>query len=287
MKIKLFIGVGTACAVLGYAAWCIVSGIFTHKGINLSDARRYLIVAHRGGAGIAPENTLKAMESGIEAGADMLEIDIHQTLDNAIVVCHDATVDRTTDGHGKISEMTLVQIQALRIKNADGSLTDQHIPTLDEVLELVGNRAYLLVEVKHARGQYPGIESRMVEAFLRHDAIGRVVVQSFSDEVLAKTHAIAPELRLEKLLICRLWGVPALFDGNFTSFNYEKYPHIASFNFYVNAVTRHIIDDMHAHGKEVKIWTLDSPESAPDFPVDGIITDRPDLWKKESGNLPR
>ena len=195
----------------------------------------------------------------------MLELDSHQTADNALVVCHDASVDRTTDGHGTIADMTLEEIKALHIKDADGNVTDQRIPTLDEVLELVGDRARLLVEVKHKPGQYPGIEQRMVETFRRHGACGRVVVQSFSDEVLAVTHALAPELRLEKLLI--------------SAFDYDRYRHVSSFNFYANSVTRSIVDDIHAHGKEVKIWTLDSPESAPDLPVDGIITDRPDLWR--------
>lgn len=280
MKTKVIIGVGAACAaVLGYAAWCAVPGIFARRGMSTEAPRRYIVVAHRGGAGIAPENTLLAMERGIAAGADMLEIDIHQTADNALVVCHDASVDRTTDGHGTIADMTLEEIKALHIKDADGNVTDQRIPTLDEVLELVGDRARLLVEVKHARGQYPGIEQRMVEAFRHHGACGRVVVQSFSDEVLAVTHALAPELRLEKLLICRMRGLPLIFDGGFSAFDYDRYRHVSSFNFYANSVTRSIIDDMHAHGKEVKIWTLDSPASAPDLPVDGIITDRPDLWR--------
>ncbi len=97
--------------------------------------------------------------------------------------------------------------------------------------------------------------------------------ENFSDE------ALAPELRLEKLLICRMRGLPMIFDGGFSAFDYDRYRHVSSFNFYANSVTRSIIDDMHAHGKEVKIWTLDSPASAPDLPVDGIITDRPDLWR--------
>ena len=272
-------GAGTACIALGYAAWCAAPGIFVGKGVSPERARRLTVVAHRGGSGIAPENTLAAMECGIASGADMLEIDIHQTADGILVVCHDPTVDRTTDGHGKISRMTLREIRELHIVDKCGKVTDQHIPTLDEVMALVGDRARLLIEVKHARGEYPGIERRLVETIRSHEAEERVTVQSFNDEVLLTTHKLAPRLRLEKLLICRMRGLPLIIDTGLSRFDYDRYSHVSSFNFYSGAVTRGLIDDMHAHGKEVKIWTLDSPASAPDLPVDGIITDRPDLWR--------
>jgi len=280
MNKKLLIGLGSGLALIGYAGVSIMSAsIFARKGYTQEEARRLIVVGHRGGAGIEPENTLRAIERGIACGADMIEIDIHQTADGAVVVCHDPTVDRTTDGHGTIADMTLRQIRSLHITDADGKTTDLRIPTLDEVLELVDGRARLLVEIKRPKGAYAGLEQRMLDAFRRHDAEDWVVVQSFHDEVLSVTHALNPDIRLEKLLICKLRGLPYIFDGTFTRFDYDKYAHVASFNMYSRALSESFADEIHAHGKEVKIWTLDDPAGAPHLPVDGIITDRPDLWR--------
>ena len=227
MKTKL-IAIGSGIVILGYAAASIV--LFNRRGYTPDEIRRLTVVAHRGGAALEPENTLRPIDRGIACGADMIEIDIHQTADGAIVVCHDPTVDRTTDGSGTIADMTLDEIRALHITDADGRPTDLRIPTLDDVLEI--------------------------------------------------THHLNPDIRLEKLLICKLRGMPYIFDGSLTRFDYNKYAHVASFNFFSPAVTRGMVDELHAHGKEVKIWTLDAPADAPHLPVDGIITDHPDLWKR-------
>ena len=279
MKTKL-IAIGSGIVILGYAAASIVPGLFNRRGYTPDEIRRLTVVAHRGGAALEPENTLRAIERGIACGADMIEIDIHQTADGAIVVCHDPTVDRTTDGSGTIADMTLDEIRALHITDADGRPTDLRIPTLDDVLALVDGRARLLVEIKRPKGVYEGIEQRMLDAFARHGAEDWVVVQSFNHDVLEITHHLNPDIRLEKLLICKLRGMPYIFDGSLTRFDYNKYAHVASFNFFSPAVTRGMVDELHAHGKEVKIWTLDAPADAPHLPVDGIITDHPDLWKR-------
>ena len=91
------------------------------------------VIAHRGGASLAPENTLACFKKGIESGADMLELDIHLTKDGHIVVCHDQTVDRTTNGKGKIRELTLDEISKLNIIDSDGRITNEKIPTLQDV----------------------------------------------------------------------------------------------------------------------------------------------------------
>ena len=240
MKTKL-IAIGSGIVILGYAAASIVPGLFNRRGYTPDEIRRLTVVAHRGGAALEPENTLRAIERGIACGADMTRPPLH---------------------------------------DADGRPTDLRIPTLDDVLALVDGRARLLVEIKRPKGVYEGIEQRMLDAFARHGAEDWVVVQSFNDDVLEITHHLNPDIRLEKLLICKLRGMPYIFDGSLTRFDYNKYAHVASFNFFSPAVTRGMVDELHAHGKEVKIWTLDAPADAPHLPVDGIITDHPDLWKR-------
>jgi len=81
-------------------------------------------------------------------------------------------------------------------------------------------------------------------------------------------------------LFCKFFGIPFIFDGTFNKFSFSKYSYASSFNIYHRAATSGFIKKVRENGKEVKIWTLNEPEKTPDLPVDGIITDRPDLWKK-------
>ncbi len=253
----------------------------------LSDKKDYpnkshkmLIVGHRGGAGMAPENSLQCIEKGIRTGADMIEIDIHLTKDKKLVVCHDQTIDRTTNGEGKIAEMTLEEIRKLHIIDKEGNITAEKIPTLDEVLKLTNGRCQLLIEIKRTKNLYPGIEKELLKAINAYRASQWVVVQSFNDGVLETLHKLDQTLRLEKLIVFKLQWIPVIFDGTFTSFSLKKYHYISSFNFHYRAITPSLLERIHAQGKEVKIWTLQEPDNWEACPVDGIITDRPDLWTK-------
>lgn len=237
-----------------------------------------LIIAHRGGAALGTENSLSCIEKGIDTGAHMVEVDLHLTADNRIVVCHDQRVDRTTNGHGNIEQLTLRQLQTLRLLRHDGSVSDETIPTLEQVLDLCHGRCRLLLEIKkqHAR-QYQGIEALADSIVKAHGMENEVVFQSFNDDVLATLHNINPSLRLEKLLVAKIGNL--IIDNGFSWFSWDKYHYVASFNIHRLFGSRRFIDTMHAHGKEVKIWTLKRPEQLkPSLQPDGIITDRPDLF---------
>ena len=238
-----------------------------------------LIIAHRGGALLGTENSLSCIEKGIETGAHMVEVDLHLTADNRVVVCHDRRVDRTTNGRGKIEDMTLEQIQSLRLLRPDGSVSDETIPTLEQVLELCHGRCGLLLEIKKGRpDQYQGIEALADSIVKAYGMEKEVVFQSFNDAVLETLHAIDPSLRLEKLLVAKIGKL--IIDNGFSWFSWDKYNYVASFNIHRAFGTRRFIDFMHAHGKEVKIWTLKRPDQLKaSVQPDGIITDRPDLFK--------
>jgi len=249
------------------------------------------IIAHRGGASLAPENTLTCYRKGIEAGADMIETDIHLTRDGHIVVCHDERVDRTTDGSGRIRDLSLDEIRRFRVVDADGHPTDEHLPTLSELFALLqefrahGREVGLLCEIKRSRpGIYKGLEEQLIAQIAANDARRWVIVQSFDDYALDHVHQLDSTLRLEKLLVCKLPGLPFIIDGpHLSRFSYEKYSHVSSFNFWYRGISRSLLDDIHAHGREVKLWTLEDLD-APRLAVDGIITNRPDLWVKEREN---
>lgn len=254
--------------------------LFVGKGYDEATIKKMHIVGHRGGASLGLENTLSCIERGIEAGADAIEVDIHLTKDGQLLVCHDQTVDRTTNGKGKICDLTLAEIQQLKVVDADGRQTEEHLPTLDEVLTLVDGRCQLLVEIKRTGTLYQGIEQKTIDEIRRHDAEAWTVMQSFNDSVLENLHALDPKVRLEKLIVAKFTGLPVILDVGLTRFSFEKYSYVASFNVFSRALSQSFIDSAHAHGKEVKAWTLEDVASAPSWPVDGIITNRPDDWKK-------
>ncbi len=153
------------------------------------------IIAHRGGPAYAPENTLAAFKHALEMHVDWLEMDLHQTKDGALVVIHDASVDRTTNGSGLVAELTLAQIRALDA--GDG----EQIPTFEEVLALVqGSGVGLLPELKAA-----GMERELLRLLETAEYTQRTVVQSFSAQRLETLQTLAPEIQ-----VCRLYGVEML-----------------------------------------------------------------------------
>ena len=254
---------------------------------QLEELENMIIIGHRGGASIGPENTLACYKKGIEAGADMIEIDIHLSKDGKIVICHDESIDRTTNGKGLIRELTLHEIRQYRAVDVDGNLTDEKIPTLDEVFDLFlgihanGNPCKLLIEIKRTNDIYQGIEELLLQKINSVNAKDWVVVQSFNDFALEKIHQLDPTVRLEKLFFFKFPGLPIIMDWfHITRFSYEKYNYISSFNMNYRWLTTSFLNDIHRHGKEVKVWTLEGT-NVPHLDVDGIITNRPDLWSKQ------
>lgn len=223
---------------------------------------RPIVVAHRGGAALGMENSLSCIKAGIATGADMVEVDVHQTADGQLVVCHDATVDRTTNGQGRIERMTLVEVRALRLLQPDGSPSNETLPTLEEVLRLTKGRCGLLLEIKKKKHQYEGIEQKVAEMLVQYDMVDEVTVQSFNKPVLAEIHRLLPTVRVEMLSFLP----PA---------RPNRYNHIASFNVYHHFVNRRFVERAHKASKEVKVWTVDRHSRALRLPVDGVITNDP------------
>ncbi|MBR2333257.1 MAG: hypothetical protein IKA60_02880 [Rikenellaceae bacterium] len=240
------------------------------------------ITAHRGGAGYAPENSLTAVLRSLNMGVSSIEIDVQQTKDGHIVVCHDNTVDRTTNGSGKISEMTLDEIRALQLVAEDGTLLGEGVPTLGEVLEAMGGRAHLLLEIKRYADTPDEIESAVVKQLERYDAESWTTIQSFNDKVLERIYDLKPSIHLEKLAFCKILGLPLIFDGGLRVCTLRKYAHVESMNFFASGVTQLYIDRLHKAGKRVRLWTINAPEKVPCLDIDGIITDYPDLFMTRS-----
>lgn len=232
------------------------------------------VIAHRGGASLGPENTITCIERGINSGADAIEVDVHLSLDGFLVVCHDETINRTTNEKGRIEELTLSQIRNAEI-NYEG--IKERIPTLKDVLLTVKDKCPLLLEVKKSRdNQYPLIEDKIVALV---DSLGmrdQIVLQSFNDSVLNRFHIIAPDIPTEKLLVCMLpFGLA--YDIRVHRFSINDYPNVRSFNIYNGLATQGFINEIHKKGKIVKVWTVDKPQKVKRN-VDAVITNCPQAF---------
>ena len=155
---------------------------------------RTRVIAHRGFSGAAPENTIAAVRAAIKIKADMAEIDVTLTSDGHIVVIHDESLDRTTNGSGKVSDFTLAELQQLDAGAWFApSFAGERIPSLDAVLDEVEGRILLNVEIK-SEAVERGIVTKVASAIRRQGMIDQVVVSSFSPTALEEMHAEAPDI---------------------------------------------------------------------------------------------
>ncbi|WP_181803950.1 glycerophosphodiester phosphodiesterase [Streptomyces shenzhenensis] len=142
----------------------------------------FLTIGHRGVMGVEPENTLRSFVAAQQAGLDLIELDLHLSKDGALVVMHDAEVDRTTDGTGPIAEKTLEELRALDAGRGE------RVPVFEEVLEAV--RAPLQAEIKDVAAA-----RALAEVMQRRDLVSRVEVSSFHDEAVAEIARLVPGVR--------------------------------------------------------------------------------------------
>ncbi|HHY20099.1 MAG TPA: DUF1080 domain-containing protein [Firmicutes bacterium] len=224
------------------------------------------IAAHRGNSSVAPENTIAAIKSALEVGADLIEIDVHKTKDGEIVVIHDPTVDRTTNGRGYVANMTLEEIRALDAGSKKSAIyKGEKIPTLKEALITVNNKAMLIIELK-----VDGIEEEVLRLIEDVGMVNQVVVISFSASAIRRMNQIAPHI-----------PTAILIGGNASISDIERIAKSANTRVLDLAYT--LIDKKTAayfldRGYTLWAWTVDNPaimEHLKDCGVTVITTNVP------------
>ncbi|HOG08263.1 MAG TPA: glycerophosphodiester phosphodiesterase family protein [Syntrophales bacterium] len=164
----------------------------------------FLKIAHRGYSSRYPENTLPAFEGAVAAGADMIELDVRLSRDGELVVIHDATIDRTSNGRGRMADLTLAELRRFSYPNAMTAFGRVPIPTLAEVIDRVGAQVTLNVEIKGRRSGSAGME-RLIAALLRRKgAVDRVIVSAFDRRALVEMKRADGQVRTG-LLYDRGW----------------------------------------------------------------------------------
>jgi len=235
---------------------------------------RTLNIAHRGASAAAPANTLVAFERAAELGADGIELDVHLSADGAPVVIHDSTLDATTDGHGRVAATPLAQLKRLDAGSwFDPAFAGERIPTLEEVLEAMGGRLLLNIELKSLSLRDKGLERAVIALVERYDLEERVLFSSFNPFSLRRAKKIAPRIQAgllyspdQSLPLRRAW-LAFLF------------PHEARHPQHTMVDERYLTW-ARKRGYRVNVWTVDDPKEMRRLArlgVDGIITNTPKI----------
>lgn len=251
-------------------------------GDNSISEKKTIITGHRGAAGLAPENTLAAIQVALDYKTDRIEIDIQQTKDNKVIVMHDITIDRTTTGAGFVKNLSFDEIRKFNAaEKFNSKFKDEKVPSLEEVLQLINGKSVLLIEIKDGNEYYPNIEQNTIDLINKYKAKDWCIIQSFNDKALFKAHEIAPDFTYHKLFITSFPFTPFFYDTGFNSTAFEKYDFVSEFSLNVKFATQRIINKIHSLNKKVNVWTIrDSIQGNRliNYGVDGIITDYPNYF---------
>jgi glycerophosphoryl diester phosphodiesterase len=231
---------------------------------------RPLLIAHRGAARQAPEHTIPAYEAALDAGADVLALDVQLTLDDQLVVIKDAQLERTTDGRGPVRAHTVRQLKRLDAGGWFGRrFRGQRLQMLGEVIERFRERAALGITLPGGSDLYPGIEERLVGLLQIYDVVEHALVASFDHHALRRCRALDPDVRTSALLVGRLLAPaalapPGVLDAVGLSAEWTGPGDVAA---------------LHAAGLACHVFVVDDPAAAERFVawgVAGLVTDAPD-----------
>lgn len=232
---------------------------------------RPLIVAHRGARLEAPENTLPAFRLALEQGADGVELDVRLTRDGQAVVLHDATLDRTTDGYGPVSQATLEDLRRLDAGAWFApAFAGTRLPTLEQALEALSSARWVNVELKGPSGPGERLESQVLRAVERAGTGGRVILSSFG--VLQLWH-----LRRMNRQVALAWlhgPGPVAYLG----FLLARALELQALHPFHRAVSERYVRRAQERNLKVVPWTVNDPDEArrlSGWGVTGLITDRP------------
>jgi len=262
--------------------------------------RRVLNYAHQGGAREGPSSTLHAMRRAVEAGAHAIELDVHATADRQLVVCHDATVDRTTDGSGRIADLTWDHIKCLdnahwwvpdQVVNHEAGVDDYtlrgrapedpdlRIPLLREVLETFPG-IFLNLDIKETKPATEPYEDLLAGLLRDFERADDVIVASFSDDAIAAFSAVAPEISTAAATNATAAFYFAMIQGEVAPATTHRALQVPKEFGGIPVVTEQFVETAHKHGLAVHVWTIDEEDEMHrllEVGVDGIMTDRPSV----------
>ena len=234
-----------------------------------------LNLAHRGFTLNAPENSMAAFQAALDLGADGIEFDVRTCKSGELVVLHDSKLERMTDGRGFVKDKTFDELKVLRLQY--GGAESEPVPFLEDVLDLVRDRALLNIEIE-ANGLpiKPGIAAKVVEIVRRHGLVANTIISSFNPLVLRKVRKIDQQMKCGFLI-----------DGKFKVRNSEilfaRVTGAQAVHLEETLASPELVCKVLERGYLCLVWTVNEPESMKKFiemGVSGIITDKAEVLKE-------
>ncbi len=236
-----------------------------------------LIIAHRGASAFAPENTLASFQKAVELKADAIELDVKLTSDGEIVVIHDQTLERTTNGKGLVKETTLNELRSLDAGSFFAEeFRGEKIPTLREVLEKFSDKLLINIEITNYKSISDGLAKKTSFLVKELGVQNSIFFSSFHPINLLITKRLLPEVPVALLTI------PGR-AGWFSRSGLLRWISPDLIHPYYKDVDHAYIEKQHHHNRKVNIWTINDPVEMEKFvhaKIDGLITDDPLLGRK-------
>lgn len=229
--------------------------------------------AHRGFSGEYPENTMLAFEKAVEAGAQGIELDVHFTKDKEVVIIHDETVDRTSDGTGEVESYTYDELSKLNAYGRfEGKYPFQKIPTLREYFEFIAPIDGFLtnIELKTGINEYPGIEKAVLDIIDEFSLRDRIIISSFNHFSVQRFKALAPDVKCGFLEESRIIDFGAYAEKFGVEFIHPLY----------KCLTEDVFKEVYSHGIGINTWTVNDEESVrflAENNVNAVIGNYPDM----------
>ncbi|MGN0486138.1 MAG: glycerophosphodiester phosphodiesterase [Acutalibacteraceae bacterium] len=229
------------------------------------------IFAHRGFSGKYPENTMLAFSKAVEIGVDGIELDVHLTKDNVLVIIHDEDIRRTCNGQGLVRDMTYEELSAFDASAGfRGVYGVNKIPTLREYFELVKDTDVITnIELKTGIFEYPTIEQKTIDMIREFHLEEKIILSSFNHYTILRCAQIAPEIK--RGFLCESWLINY---GKYTAENNVQCCHPLHLS-----LSQAVVDEMHAAGCEINTWTVNEYEDIERLSamgVDALIGNFPD-----------
>jgi len=231
-----------------------------------------VIIAHRGASALAPENTMAAFRLAKELGADGIELDVMLSADDKLVVIHDQSVNRTTNGQGKVNEMRWDELRTLDAGMKFGQqFAGEPLPLLEQVFEELGRQFLINVELKNYATPRDQLTEKVIDLIGRMGIKNSTILSSFNARNLLKAENLDPTIKRGLLTLPGIPGIP--YRGWL-----GKRFHYDALHPYYKDVNARMVSRLHAQGKQVNVWTVNKPEDLlrmRDLGVDMVICNDP------------
>lgn len=250
---------------------CLILFLFLIHGLSYAQT---FIIAHRGASSLAPENTLASVKKAIDLKADIIEVDVHLTKDQQIIVCHDENLKRTTGRNLLIKNTEYAEIKQLDAGSWFSSeFKSEKIPLLEEVIKIINGKCKLLIEIKKGSETYPGIEKMVLELIKQLKAEDYCLMHTFAQAAIFTWNSFNSNIPVSYLKISgpiKIWKNKLMHSRMA-----PDSVHCYSNNYYYRFVTKRFVKKVHDNNQKIFVWTVNNKRAMRRMVragVDGIIT---------------